>query len=80
MYRLGPCIPIFRVFFIKSAKRMGICEYVIFGIDTYKKCVFKFEKGYKQVNAPGTPKTYCWYTNADLQVYQYLLLYMKMTC
>ena len=35
MYRLGPCIPIFRGFFIKSAKRMCICAYVIFGIDTF---------------------------------------------
>ena len=34
MYRLVSCIPIFRVFFIKSAKKMCICDYVIFGIDT----------------------------------------------
>ena len=26
MYSLFPCIPIFRVFFIKSAKRMCICD------------------------------------------------------
>ena len=36
MYRLGPCIPIFRGgVLIKSAKRMCMCEYVIFGIDTF---------------------------------------------
>ena len=30
MYRLGPCIPILRVFFlIKSAKKMCICKYII---------------------------------------------------
>ena len=59
MYRLGPCIPIFRgfFFFIKIAKRMCICEYVIFGIDPYKKCVFRFEKGYKQIIALGSYKT-----------------------
>ena len=44
-------------FFIKSAKRMCICEYVIFGIDPYKKCVFRFEKGYKQIIALGSYKT-----------------------
>ena len=35
MYRLGPGIPILRGFFIKSAKRMCICEYIIFSIDTF---------------------------------------------
>ena len=59
MYRLVPCIPIFRVFFIKNAKRMCICEYVIFCIGTYKKCVFRFEEGYKQINFLDSCKTYC---------------------
>ena len=45
--------------FIKSAKKMCICEYVIFGIDTYKKCVFRFEKGYKQIIALGSCKSIC---------------------
>ena len=35
MYKLFPCIHIFKGFFIKSAKRMCICDYVIFGIDTF---------------------------------------------
>ena len=28
MYRLVPCIPILRGFFVKSAKKMCICDYV----------------------------------------------------
>ena len=36
MYRLVPCIPIFRGFFIKSAKRMCICDYVKNRIGTCK--------------------------------------------
>ena len=28
MYRLFPCLPIFRGFLIKSVKRMCICDYV----------------------------------------------------
>ena len=60
MYRLGPCIPIFRgVFFIKSAKRMCMYEYVKNCIGTYKKCIFRFEKGYKQAIALGSCKTIC---------------------
>ena len=35
MYRLVPFIPDFRGFFIKSAKMMCICEYVIFSNDTF---------------------------------------------
>ena len=46
MYRLGPCIPIFRwFFFIKSAKRKFIYEYVIFSIDTCEKCFLGLKKG-----------------------------------
>ena len=59
MYRLFPCIPIFRGFFIKSAKRMCICDYVKNRIGTCKKIVFQFEKGYKQIIALGSPKTCC---------------------
>ena len=50
MYRLFPCIPIFRVFFIKSAKKMCICDYVKNRIGTCKKCAFGLEKGYKWMN------------------------------
>ena len=59
MYRLFPWIPIFKDFFIKSAKRMGICDYVKNRNDTCKKCVFRFEKVYKRIIAPDSPKTYC---------------------
>ena len=45
VYRFGPCIPIFRSFFIKNTKRMCICEGVIFSIDTCEKCFFRFKKG-----------------------------------
>ena len=75
MYRLRPCIPIFRLllllllllllfllfFFIKSAKRVCICDYVKSRIGTCKKCVFQFKKGYKRIIALGNPKTYCYF-------------------
>ena len=63
MYGLVPCIPILRVFFIKSAKRLCICEHVIFCIDTCEKCFVMFEKGYKQVIASGSCKRYCFSRN-----------------
>ena len=50
MYRLGPCIPIFRGGggVIKNTKRMCIYEYVIlFIIDTCEKCLLRFKKGHK---------------------------------
>ena len=47
MCRLFLCIPIFRGFFIKSAKRMCICDYVKNRIDACEKCIFRFEKGHK---------------------------------
>ena len=50
--------PFLGFYFIKSAKRICICDYVIFGIGTYKKCVFRFKKGYKQIIASGSPKTF----------------------
>ena len=57
MYRLFRCIPIFRVvFLIKSAKRMCICDYVKNRIGTCKKCVFRFEKGYKRISVLDNPK------------------------
>ena len=59
MYKLFLCIPIFRGFFIKSAKGKCICDYVKNRIGTCKKCVFRFEKGYKRIIALGSPKTYC---------------------
>ena len=61
MYRLVPCISIFReVFLIKSAKGMRICDYVKNCIGTCKKCVFRFEKGFKQISVLDSCKTYCW--------------------
>ena len=60
MYRLVPCIPIFREsFLIKSAKRVCICDYVKNHIGTCKKCVFQFEKVYKRVSVLDSRKTYC---------------------
>ena len=59
MYKFGPCIPIFRGFFIKNTKKMCICEYVKKRIGTYKNCVFRFEEGYKQIIALDSCKTYC---------------------
>ena len=62
MYRLDPCIPILRGgggFFIKNAKRICICQYVIFSIDTFKNLCFDVKKEYKPVFALGSPKTYC---------------------
>ena len=44
-------------FFIKSAKRMCICDYVENRIGTCKKYVFRFEKGYKRIIALGSPKS-----------------------
>ena len=49
-----------RGFFIKSAKRMFICDYVKNRIGTCKKCVFQFEKGYKRMNVQDSPKTHCY--------------------
>ena len=46
MYRLGPCIPIFReVFLIKSAKRMCICEYVKIVLVLIKNALLGLKKG-----------------------------------
>ena len=53
MYRLVPCIPILRgFFFMKNAKKMCICEYVIFGVDTFGNLCFDLKKGYKQIKYP----------------------------
>ena len=62
MYRLFPCIPIFRVFlffYIKSAKRMCICDYVKNRIGTCSNLRFGGKKGYKQIITLDSPKTYC---------------------
>ena len=60
MCRLFPCITIFKwFFFIKSAKRMCICDYVKNHIGTCKKCVFWFQKGYKRISVLDSCKTYC---------------------
>ena len=39
---------------------MCICDYVKNRIDTCKKCVFRFEKGYKRMNVLDSCKAYCW--------------------
>ena len=61
MYRLIPCIPIFRGFFIKSAKRMCICDYVKNRIGTCKKFAFRF----KRVIALDSCKTICSRTSSN---------------
>ena len=38
---------------------MFLCDYVKNRIGTCKKCLFWFEKGYKQIIALDSPKTYC---------------------
>ena len=59
MYRLVPCIPIFKgFFFIKSAKRMYICDYVKKRIDTFKNLCFDVKKRYERINVLGC-KTNC---------------------
>ena len=60
MYRLFPCIPIFRGFFmIKSTKSMCLCDYVKNRIGTCWNLCFGGKKGYKQKRAPDSCKTYC---------------------
>ena len=62
MYRLFPCIPIFRVFlffYIKSAKRMCICVYVKNRIGTCSNLRFGGKKGYKQIITLDSPKACC---------------------
>ena len=36
---------------IKSGKNMHICDYVIFGIGTFKNLFFNIKKEYKRLNA-----------------------------
>ena len=45
------------LFLIKNTKRMCICEYVIFSIDTCEKCLLRFKKGNKQFFVPSSAKT-----------------------
>ena len=67
MYRLGPCILISRCFLlIKSAKRMCMCEYFKNRIGTYKKCVSRFEKEYKQIIVLDSCKKYWFSPRIDL--------------
>ena len=58
MYRLFPCIPIFRGFLLKSAKKMCICVGVKNHIVTCEKCIFWCEKGYERILALDSPKAY----------------------
>ena len=47
------------LFFIKSAKRMCIGEYVIFSINIFKNSCFDVKKEDKPVFVLGRPKKYC---------------------
>ena len=74
MCRLFPCITIFKwFFFIKSAKRMCICDYVKNHIGTCEKCIFWCEKGYKWISVLGSPKTYCWIEPRELLLQHWLM-------
>ena len=50
--------PFLGAFLIKSAKRMCICEYVIFSIDIFKNSCFDVKKEVKPVFVL-VAKTYC---------------------
>ena len=57
MYRLFPCIPIFRgIFLLKLQKG---CVYVIMLKIALVLLCFDVKKGYKQIIALDSPKTYC---------------------
>ena len=57
MYRLRPCIPILGFFvLIKNTKKMCICEYVIFSIDTCEKCFLSLKKGISKFSRQVAPK------------------------
>ena len=67
MYRLVPCIPVFRGFFFnKSAKRMCICNYVKNCIGTFQNLCFDVKKGYKQIIVLDHCKTHCSWSNLKL--------------
>ena len=81
MYRLFPCIPIFRGFFIKSAKRMCICDYVKNRIGTCEKCSFRFQKAYKRIIALGRPLIRCFVfhkTIVSLFIHSYISIFSNM--
>ena len=60
MYRLVPCIPIFKVFFIKSSKRMCICDYVKIALVLVKNVFFGLKKGISlAISVLDSCKTYC---------------------
>ena len=47
MYRLFPCTPIFRGFFIKKCKKMCMYVWVKNAIVTCEKFIFCCQKGYE---------------------------------
>ena len=59
MFRLFPCIPIFKGFFLLKVQKE--CVYVIMlkiALLLFKIC-FGGKKGYMQIIVLGSPKTYC---------------------
>ena len=44
---------------LKSVKRVCICDYDKNHIFISEKCFSRFELGYKLKSVPGSPKTYC---------------------
>ena len=60
MYRLVPCIPILRVFFlIKNAKRMYYVNILLLVLILFKICVFICKKGISNIFGLDRCKTYC---------------------
>ena len=53
------------VFLLKSAKKMRIYDCVKNRFGTFKNPFFDVKKGYKQVIAPGSCKTYCFLFDTD---------------
>ena len=51
MYRLVPYIPFFSGFFIKSAKRMCICDYVKIALVLVKNVFFSLKKGISELSS-----------------------------
>ena len=73
MYRSVPCILILGVFFIKSAKKMCICDFVKDCTGTFKNLCFDVKKEYKRISAPDSCKTYC----LPRHVYSVIIIFQR---
>ena len=61
MYRLFPCIPIFRGSFLLKVQKecVCVCNYNKNRIGACQNLCFGGKKGYKQMSVPDRCKTYC---------------------